>query len=117
MGSLLLRYGTNLEAIIATNDNMAIGAIEALQAMGYNNGDKERTIPIVGVDAIPEAREFIKKVFMTGTVIQDAQAMAEAAYITGMNLVELKKTLEGTNYKFDESGVTIRIPYKPYVPS
>ena len=32
--------------------------------MGY----KERTIPVVGVDAVPEAIELIKKGFMTGTV-------------------------------------------------
>jgi methyl-galactoside transport system substrate-binding protein len=116
MEALLLHCGTNnIEAIIATNDNMAIGAIETLQAMGYNNGDKDRTITVVGVDGIPEARELIKKGFMAGTVIQDAQIMAEAAYITGMNLVEAKKPLEGTNYKFDESGATIRIPYKRYV--
>ncbi|AQS04982.1 galactose ABC transporter substrate-binding protein [Clostridium beijerinckii] len=116
MGALLLQCGTNnVEAIIATNDNMAIGIIEALQAMGYNNGGKERTIPVVGVDGIPEAGELIKKGFMAGTVVQDAQTMAEAAYITGMNLVEAKKPLDGTNYKFDESGATIRIPYKRYV--
>ncbi|WP_278046013.1 substrate-binding domain-containing protein [Clostridium beijerinckii] len=112
----MLQCGTNnVEAIIATNDNMAIGIIEALQAMGYNNGGKERTIPVVGVDGIPEAGELIKKGFMAGTVVQDAQTMAEAAYITGMNLVEAKKPLDGTNYKFDESGATIRIPYKRYV--
>lgn len=115
MAALLLQCSNNnIEAIIATNDNMAIGVIEALQAIGCNNGDKEKTIPVVGVDGIPEAIELIKKGFMAGTVIQDAQAMAEAAYITGMNLVEGKKPLEGTNYKFDEIGATIRIPYKRY---
>ena len=38
---------------------MAIGAIEALQKYGYNTGDKSRTIPIVGVDGIPEAKKLI----------------------------------------------------------
>ncbi len=117
MEALLLQCGTNkVEVIIATNDNMAIGVIETLRSMRYNNGGKERTIPVVGVDGIPEARDLIKKGFMAGTVVQDAEAMAEVAYITGMNLVEAKKPLDGTNYKFDESGATIRIPYKRYVP-
>lgn len=117
MQLLFLQYGNKIEAIIATNDNMAIGAIETLQAAGYNNGNKERTITVVGVDAIPEAREFIKKGFMTGTVVQDAHAMAEAAYIIGMNLVQEKNPIEGTKYKFDDSAAIIRIPYKTYIPN
>ena len=116
MKSLFLKYGDKIEAIIATNDTMAIGAIEALQTIGYNNGNKEKTIPIVGVDAVPKARELIKKGFMTGTVIQDAHEMANAIYTTGMNLAYVKNPLEGTKYKFDDTGVTIRIPYKRYIP-
>lgn len=115
MKTLFLRYGNAIEAIISTNDTMAIGAIETLQTLGYNTGIKERTIPIVGVDAIPEARYLIKEGFMTGTVIQDAHAMAEAIYTTGMNLVARKTPLEGTDYEFDASGVTIRIPYQRYI--
>ena len=115
--SLFLRYGDKVESIIATNDTMEIGAIESLQAVGYNNGDKERTILVVGVDAIPEAIDLIKKGFMTGTVIQDARGMADALYICGMNLAAKKNPLEGTKYKFDDTGVTIRIPYQRYIPS
>jgi methyl-galactoside transport system substrate-binding protein len=63
-----LGYNRKIEAIIANNDNMAIGAIEALQKYGYNKGDKNKTITVVGIDAILEARDLIKKVFMTGTV-------------------------------------------------
>ena len=114
--SLFLKYGGKIEAIIANNDAMAIGAIEALQKYGYNKGDKTKTIPVVGIDAIPEAKDLIKKGFMTGTVIQDPPAMAEALYTVGMNLVDNKNPLEGTDYKFDETGVAIRIPYKEYKP-
>lgn len=113
---LFLKYGDKIEAIIANNDSMAIGAIEALQKYSYNNGDKTRTIAVVGVDAIPVARDLIRQGFMTGTVIQDAPAMAKAMYTVGMNLVNNKKPLDGTEYKFDETGVAIRIPYKEYTP-
>jgi len=114
--ALLLKYGEKIEAIIANNDSMAIGAIEALQKYGYNNGDKTKSIVVVGVDAIPAAQDLIKKGFMTGTVIQDAPAMAKAIYTVGMNLVYNKKPLEGTEYNFDETGIAIRIPYKEYTP-
>jgi methyl-galactoside transport system substrate-binding protein len=113
-GSLLLKYGNKIESIIANNDAMAIGAIEALQKQGYYKGDKSNYIPVVGIDAIPEDRELIKKGFMTGTVMQNPRAAAEAIYTIGMNMVNNKYPLDGTNYKFDSTGLTIRLPYYEY---
>jgi methyl-galactoside transport system substrate-binding protein len=40
-----------IEAVLANNDDMALGAIEALKAEGYNTGDATKYIPVVGVDA------------------------------------------------------------------
>lgn len=115
METLFLQYGERIETIISNNDSMAIGAIETLQKYGYNKGDKNKTIPIVGVDAIPEAQELINKGFMTGSVLQDANVMADAIYSIGMNLVYGRKPLDGTEYKFDSTGVAVRIPYKEYI--
>ena len=114
IASLFLKYGDRIEVIIANNDSMAEGAIEALQIFGYNKGDKTRTIPVVGVDAIPSAQELIRKGIMKGSVLQDDHAMAETIYTMGMNLVYGKRPLEGTNYKFDETGVAVRIPYQEF---
>jgi len=113
--SLFSNQGNKIEAIIANDDTMAIGAIEALQHYGYNKGDKALTISVVGINGIPEAEDLIKKGFMTGTVVQDAPAMAEALYTVGMNLVDGKYALQGTDYKFDETGVIIKMPYHPYI--
>jgi methyl-galactoside transport system substrate-binding protein len=113
--SLLFKYGNNIEAVIANNDAMALGAIKVLQEYGYNKGDERRTIPVVGVDAVEEAREFIAKGYMTGTVIQDDKEMAKAIYLTGMNFVFGRNPLEGTPYKFDQTGAAIRIPYREYI--
>lgn len=107
---LLERYGTLIEAIIANDDTMALGAVKALQEFGYNKGDKKNTIPVVGVDLTPEAKEYIEKGYMLGSVLQDPREQAEALYICGMNLVENKSPIDGTKYKFDESGVAIRTP-------
>jgi len=111
---LFLQFGNKIEVIISNNDSMAIGAIKTLQEYGYNNGDKAKTIPVVGVDVIPEAQELIKKGFMAGSVLQNATAMADAIYSVGMNLVYNRNPLEGIKYKFDETGVAIRIPYEEY---
>ena len=113
--SNLLTLDGKIEAIIANNDAMAIGAIKTLQKYGYNKGDNSKYIPVVGVDALPEAQELIKQGVMTGTVVQDPSAHANALYTIGMNLISGAYPLNGTNYKFDETGITIKLPYYEYV--
>lgn len=110
----LARFSDKIEAIIANNDDMAQGAIAALQAQGYNNGDPAKTIPVVGVDATAAAQDLISKGFMLGSVLQDAEGMAKALYETGMNLAAGKGAIDGTSYKFDDTGVAVRIPYQPF---
>ena len=114
MELLFLRYNGKFEAIISNNDAMAIGAIKALQKYGYNKGDKSKYIPVFGIDGIPEAIDLINKGIMAGTVFQDANETAEALYDVGMNLAHNRDPLKNTNYKFDETGVTIQMPYHEY---
>ncbi|AQR95648.1 galactose ABC transporter substrate-binding protein [Clostridium saccharoperbutylacetonicum] len=114
INSLFLKYDGKIEAIIADNDAMAIGAVEALQTYGYNTGDLSKTIVVVGIDGMPEAIELINKGEMEGTVSQDPRDTAEALYTVGMNLFSNKTPTEGTNYKLDKMGVTILLPYQEY---
>jgi methyl-galactoside transport system substrate-binding protein len=110
MESFFLHYDGGIEVIIANDDSMALGAIDSLQSHGYNTGDKDKTIAVVGVEGLPETQELIKKGMMLGTIFQDPKALAEALYTVGMNLVNNENPLEGTPYKFDSTGAAIRIP-------
>jgi methyl-galactoside transport system substrate-binding protein len=114
MDLLFLRYNGKFDVIISNNDAMAIGSIKALQKYGYNVGDKSKYIPVFGIDGIPEAIDLINKGLMAGTVIQKPNETAEALYTVGMNLAHNRPPLENTNYKFDETGVTIQMPYYEY---
>ncbi|MCL1889793.1 MAG: galactose ABC transporter substrate-binding protein [Desulfovibrionaceae bacterium] len=107
-------YGKDIELVIANNDSMALGAIAALNANGYNTGDKSKFIPVVGVDAVPQAIEAIRQGKMSATVKQDAEAMGKAVAAILLNAVAGKNLLDGTGYVWDESGIAIRIPYAPY---
>ena len=79
--------GNMIELVIANNDDMAMGAISALQAAGYNLGDgQSKKIPVFGVDATQVAQDAIAADTMTGTVKQDAEGMA-AAICTGVSEV------------------------------
>lgn len=71
--------GNMIELVICNNDNMAEGAISALEAAGYNTGaEGAKVIPVFGVDATDAAKELIAAGKMTGTVKQDAEGMAAA---------------------------------------
>ncbi|MDR3594647.1 galactose ABC transporter substrate-binding protein [Clostridium sp.] len=115
MESLFLKYDGRTEAIISNNDAMAIGAIEALQEYGYNEGDKTKNIAVVGIDGLPEAKELVDKGSMTGTVTQDPKVLAEVFYNVGMNLVYNLNPTENTNYKVVNREIIIPFPYQAYV--
>lgn len=117
MESIFLSLGNKIEAIISNNDAMAVGAIETLQKLGYNKGDKSKYIPVFGINGLPEAINLINQGAMSGTVIQNPREYANAVYTVGMNLVSGTNPLAGTNYKFDETGKIIRIPYQRYINS
>ena len=105
-----------MELVIANNDAMALGAIRALNEFGYNlGGGSAKFIPVVGVDAIPQAVEAIRQGIMSGTVVQDSQAMGRTVATILLNMVKGGDCLEGVPYNWDESGVAIRIPYARFV--
>lgn len=112
--SMFLKYGNKIEAIISNNDAMAIGAVKALQKYGYNSGNSEKVISVVGIDGMPEAKEFIQKGFMQGTVIVEPCDLAEALYAIGLNLIAGKPPVKDTSYKVDATGYTVHLNYKEY---
>ncbi len=65
-------YGSELSAVLANNDEMALGAVEALAAAGID-------IPVVGVDAIPDAVVAVKNGTLDATVLQDAVGQGEGS--------------------------------------
>ncbi len=114
MEAWITKFGDQIEFVVANNDGMAQGAIAALQAANYNKGDDQKFIPVVGVDATDAAKELISKKYMTGTVVQDGDAMGKALFDISMNVYNGKEYIEGTEYKYDDTGISIRIPYRAY---
>ena len=114
MDAWLAKDEANIDVVIANNDGMAIGAINSLKALGYNDKDAEKHVGVFGVDATEEAKAAIEVGSMDGTVMQDGVAMAEAMYKLAKNSVEGKDYLDETEYKWDESGIAVRIPYKKF---
>jgi methyl-galactoside transport system substrate-binding protein len=108
MDAWLAKYNDKIEFVIANNDGMALGAIASLDKAGYFTGNK--FMPVVGVDAIPEALEMIDKGKMVGTVLNDAKNQGKATIDLATNAANGKDVLAGTNWKLDDAKA-VRVPY------
>ncbi len=69
----------DIEAVICNNDEMALGVIAKLQGLGYNNGNPDKYIPVVGIDATVRGIRAVREGAMLGTVLNDAGAVAEVS--------------------------------------
>lgn len=94
--------GSKIEVVIANNDGMAMGAIEALRGAGQK-------IPVFGVDALAEALALVKSGEMAGTVLNDATSQAKATFELARNLAEGKSATEGTQWEMKDK--VVRVPY------
>jgi methyl-galactoside transport system substrate-binding protein len=114
MESALAANEGKIELVVANNDGMAMGAIAALSNIGYNVEGSSKFIPVIGVDATDQAVDAIGRGIMSATVKQDGEAMGNAVSEIILNMIAGKAPLDGTSYKYDDSGIAVRIPYSPY---
>ncbi|MCK4748977.1 MAG: substrate-binding domain-containing protein [Bacteroidales bacterium] len=63
-----LSTGKQIDAVIAQNDEMALGAQKAVEAAG-----KQNDILVIGIDAIPDALRAVQDGKLCATVFQDAR--------------------------------------------
>lgn len=110
MTTWLGKEGDKIEMVLCNNDGMALGVVEALMADGYFTDDK--FMPVVGVDAIPEALDLIEQGIMVGTVLNDPLNQGKAAIEMATNVAMGKDVLEGLDITLDETKA-VRVPYQP----
>lgn len=110
MAAFLASHGDKIEAVFANNDDMALGAIEALKAKGYFKDGKY--VPVVGVDATAPAVKALEEGTLLGTVLNDAKNQGKAT----LNLAAVLAsggTPSKENIGFDiTDGKYVWIPYK-----
>lgn len=78
MQAWLTKY-TDIAGVWAGNDDMALGALEALRAAGLAG-----KVPVVGIDGIPEAIQAIKKGEYVETVSSDASYQGSIGLAMGL---------------------------------
>lgn len=69
----LTAYGDKINAILSNNDEMALGAVQALQARDRHD------VLVIGLDGITDALDAVENGTMVGTVLQDAKGQGGGA--------------------------------------
>ncbi len=116
MAAWLTAYAGRIEVVFANNDDMALGAIEALKAAGYFKGGKY--MPVVGVDATPPALDALEQGYLLGTVLNDAKNQGLATWDLVYTLSQGKPAatavapLANADGKIDPKGKYVWVPYQ-----
>jgi methyl-galactoside transport system substrate-binding protein len=101
----------DIEIVFANNDDMALGAIEALKAAGYFKGGK--FMPVVGVDATAPALAALKDGTLLGTVLNDAKNQGAATANLSMVLAKGEAPSKANVGYEIKDGKYIWVDYKP----
>jgi len=109
MKTFLAKFGDKIDLVLANNDDMALGAIEALRQEGYNTGNAAKYIPVVGVDATAPALQALEQGTLLGTVLNDAKNQGKATFDLGFALAS-GKAASSTSWKLTD-GKYVWVPY------
>ena len=101
---------TEYDCIIANNDAMALGAVEAMKD---HNLDPS-SLPIVGIDATADGCAAVKSGEMYMTVFQNANGQGAAAIQAAINLINGDDLAANTGYEVDDENASILwVPFEP----
>lgn len=92
-----LSSGEEINAIISNNDEMAIGAINAIKAAG-----KLGEITVAGVDATIDALEYVKNGELDVTVFQNPFGQGGQAVVSAIDLINGKEVKGYIDVPFEE---------------
>lgn len=84
-----LSAGTKFQAIAANNDEMALGALNAMKKAGVTAKD----IKVVGVDATSDALQSLGKGELAATVFQDAHGQGAQSLTVAVKMAKGDKTI------------------------
>lgn len=86
-----MQSGKQIDAVVGQNDEMALGALKAVEAKGKTN------ILIIGIDAIPDALKAVEEGKLAATVFQDARGQGAGAVEIALRAAKGEK-VEKVNY-------------------
>ncbi len=113
LASIIQAKGDDIEAIIACNDDMALGAIEALKAAGYFTSE-DTFIPVVSVDATATGVAAVEEGTLLGTAFNNSKKLSESIYSL-VKVLESGKELNNENIGIDGVDVVDKHIYIDFI--
>lgn len=110
----LLSSGTKFDCIIANNDAMALGCVEACKDVGI-----DIDFPIVGIDCTKDGAQAVEEDSLAMTVFQNPVGQGRGAVIAAMNMINGDAVNKGMEeYALDDSGKSYSdsiawVPFEP----
>ena len=105
MTQLIDQYGDAIELVLSNNDEMALGAVNAYNNLGYTD---EKRPAIFGIDGLEDALTAVQEGNIQGTVYNDKEG--QAAQIANLAL-DLFQNSSLTQYDFQDQRY-IFLPYQ-----
>ena len=105
MNQFISQYGNEIELVIANNDDMALGAVDALEDLGV---ERDKWPVIVGIDGTSVGLEAVNTGKIYGTVYNNKEGQAEAL-INLSYYIAMKKDLSEIKLLKERY---IRLPYE-----
>lgn len=108
VASILAAQGDDIDAIFSNNDDMALGAIEALKASGYFKNGKY--IPVVGVDATKVGVSALEEGTLLATSLNNPVTLGNTVYDV-ITLLDEGKAVTSENLGKKMTGKHIWLDY------
>ncbi|NPV52015.1 MAG: substrate-binding domain-containing protein [Firmicutes bacterium] len=114
MENWLSAYPGKINGVIGQNDEMALGAIQALKAAGID----PKTVPTAGIDGVTDALIAIKNGEMASCTLQDATGQAQGALDLALRaLIGESYKPQAECWKYMDWGKSMKKVYNvPWVP-
>lgn len=112
----LLTSGIDYDCIIANNDAMALGCVEACKSASV-----DIDFPIVGIDATADGAAAVQNGELAMTVFQNPVGQGRGALLAASNLINGDPVNKGMDYELDDSGNAysdsiVWVPFEPVTP-
>ena len=105
MSQMISQYQTKIELVLANNDEMALGAMDAYEKLNYT----ESTLPLFfGIDGTKVGLEAVRDSRLSGTVYNDKEGQAQAM----AKLAEALVTGDRTENMDFENGKYVYLSYE-----
>lgn len=111
MDAWISKFGDQIEVVASQNDAMAMGAIEALKAVGYFEGDKK--IAVYGINCLQIALESMERGELRGSVMTDMLKEGRTTFTVLYNVLQGKQPGEGLDAEYETDTKCFRVPTVP----